>query len=221
MVKIESYISTLIDLLRDHFGERLVYVGLQGSYLRGEATDESDIDIMVVINDLSVDDLASYRKIIRSMEYADKSCGFICSKEDLSHWNPLEIANLLNSTKDHWGTLCELVPAYSEEDIRNFVKLSVNNLYHELCHRYIHSRNNADIEALTGTYKGAFFILQNLYYLRRGVFAATKAELMQLLEGKDRAVMERSVELNSGAPCDFADSFQLLFDWCQETVRFV
>ncbi len=221
MVKIEAYISTLIDLLKDQFGARLVYVGLQGSYLRGEATDESDIDIMVVIDDLSVEDLTSYRSIIRSMEHADKSCGFICSKEDLAHWNPLEIMNLLNSTKDHWGILRELVPAYTEGDIRNFVKLSVNNLYHEICHRYIHSQNNASIEALNGTYKGVFFILQNLYYLRRGVFAATKSELMRLLEGKDHAVMERALELSGGAPCDFADSFRLLFDWCQETGHLV
>ncbi|MBQ9141799.1 MAG: nucleotidyltransferase domain-containing protein [Lachnospiraceae bacterium] len=36
-----------MDSTKDEFGDRLLYVGLQGSYLRGEATESSDIDIMV------------------------------------------------------------------------------------------------------------------------------------------------------------------------------
>ena len=75
----ESYIERLIVLLRDCFEARLTYVGLQGSYLRGEATDTSDIDIMVVIDRLSVSDLEAYRTAIEALEYVDKSCGFICN----------------------------------------------------------------------------------------------------------------------------------------------
>ena len=58
MFKIDEYISSLIELLKVAYQERLLYVGLQGSYLRGEATENSDIDIMVVISDMSVVDLA-------------------------------------------------------------------------------------------------------------------------------------------------------------------
>ena len=47
MVVIESYLSRLIDRLQNQFGTRLLYVGLQGGYLRGEATDTSDIDFVV------------------------------------------------------------------------------------------------------------------------------------------------------------------------------
>ena len=128
MVVIESYLSRLIDRLQNQFGTRLLYVGLQGSYLRGEATDTSDIDIMVIIDDLSVSDLDSYRSIILTLEEPDKSCGFICSKTDIENWNPLEIWHLLNSTKDYYGILSRFVPEYAECDIRNFVKLSLNNL---------------------------------------------------------------------------------------------
>ena len=49
MICVDTYISELIQLLKSKFDSRLCYVGLQGSYLRGEATDSSDIDIMVVI----------------------------------------------------------------------------------------------------------------------------------------------------------------------------
>ncbi|MBR6538129.1 MAG: nucleotidyltransferase domain-containing protein [Lachnospiraceae bacterium] len=219
MVDTESYIGRLIALLRDCFGERLVYVGLQGSYLRGEATDNSDIDIMVVIDDLSVSDLDKYRATIQSLEHFDKSCGFICSKEDIANWNPLEICHLLNCTKDYFGILSELVPVYTKDDIRNFVKMSVNNMYHEICHRYIHADREKSVAKLPGTYKGVFFILQNMYYLTNGKFIATKAELRQALAGKNRAVLERSVSLNKGGAYDFAESFALLFSWCQETLK--
>ncbi len=42
MLGIEDYIGSLTQKLKDSFGERLIYVGLQGSYLRGEATSDSD-----------------------------------------------------------------------------------------------------------------------------------------------------------------------------------
>lgn len=219
MVDIQSYISTLTDLLRQRFGPRLLYLGLQGSYLRGEATNNSDIDIMVIIDGLGVADLEAYRAAIASLDHFDKSCGFICSKADMARWNPLEICHLLHSTRDYFGVLREFVPAYTEQDIRNFVKLSVNNLYHEICHRYIHAGVDASKAHLPGTYKGVFFILQNLHYLTHGRFIGTKAELLDVLDGKNRSVLERSLALNSGAEFDFADSFELLFTWCQDTLE--
>ena len=39
----QSYLQTLISGCKAAFGERLLYVGLQGSYMRGEATENSDI----------------------------------------------------------------------------------------------------------------------------------------------------------------------------------
>lgn len=221
MVNIERYISELIDRLKNRFGSRLLYVGLQGSYLRGEATGSSDIDIMVIIDDLSVSDLDSYRAVIASMDHFDKSCGFICSKTDLANWNPLEMCTLLNGTKDYYGVLRELVPAYTEEDIRNFVKMSLNNLYHEICHRYIHASHEDNVACLPYAYKGVFFILQNLYYLKHSRYIAIKAELLELLDGNDRAVMQRALDLNSGGGYDFSDSFSLLFTWCQETLQII
>ncbi|MBE5782090.1 MAG: nucleotidyltransferase domain-containing protein [Clostridiales bacterium] len=218
MVDIQHYLSRLTHLLQERFGSRLLYVGLQGSYLRGEATDTSDIDIMAVIDELSASDLAAYRAVIQSMEYFELSCGFICSKLDLACWNPLEICHVLHTTKDFYGTLKDLIPSYSRQDVQNFVKMSLNNLYHEICHRYIHAGPERSREALPATYKGVFFILQNLYYLTNGQFIATKAELLECLEGKNRAVLKQALDLSSGISHDFDKSFQLLFSWCQETL---
>lgn len=218
MIDTAIYLPKLLECLHQQFGTRLVYAGLQGSYLRNEATETSDIDIMVVIEKLSAFDLDTYRSIIQSLGNFEKSCGFICSRNDLANWNPLEICHLLHSTKDLYGNLAELVPEYCNDDIRNFVKMSVNNLYHEICHRYIHSSTDKNIARLTGTYKGVFFILQNLCYLSCGRFPLTKAELIPLLEGKDLAVFQRSLELNRGIQHDFFNSFDLLFTWCQDTI---
>lgn len=214
-----QYLLELTGLLQKQFGPRLVYVGLQGSYMRGEATQHSDIDVMVVIDGLRVSDLDSYRQAIESLAGAEKSCGFLCSREDLAHWNPMEVCHLLHSTQDYYGTLSQLVPAWSRADVLNFVKLSVNNLYHELCHRYIHASAEENRARLPGTYRGVFFILQNLYYLKTGQFAQTKAALLPLLSGEDREILQTAMQLQAGGAYEFDRCFQMLFTWCQTQMR--
>ena len=73
MFRVDEYIDELIVLLKDIFGERLMYIGLQGSYLRNEETKSSDIDIMAVIDNLSVEDLKNYQKALVSVGNFDHS----------------------------------------------------------------------------------------------------------------------------------------------------
>ena len=218
MIRIEEYIDGLTDILADAFGERLVYIGLQGSYLRNEATENSDIDIMAVIDDISVEDLDTYRQALVSIGNFDKSCGFICGRADLSHWNPLELCHLLNTTKDYYGELKNLVPAYTMEDERNYVKFSLNNLYHEICHRYIHADREHNISRLPVTCKSVFYIVQHLYYLRTGNFVPTKRKLLECVQDEDKAVLELSVSLRNDDGYDFDRAFSLLFRWCQSAL---
>ena len=218
MIRIEEYIDGLTDILADAFGERLVYIGLQGSYLRNEATENSDIDIMAVIDDISVEDLDTYRQALVSIGNFDKSCGFICGRADLSHWNPLELCHLLNTTKDYYGELKNLVPAYTMEDERNYVKFSLNNLYHEICHRYIHADREHNISRLPVTCKSVFYIVQHLHYLRTGNFIPTKRELLKCVQDEDKAVLELSISLRNDDGYDFDRAFSLLLRWCQSAL---
>lgn len=218
MYNAEDYMNNLIKALKDAFGKRLIYVGLQGSYLRGEATETSDIDPMVVIDQLSCSDLDTYRAIIDQLPDPQNSCGFLCGRRDLAHWNALEMNHLLHSTRDIYGTLSSLVPAYDERDIRSFIQMSIGNLYHELCHRYVHGSAEHNHTRLPAACKGVFFILQNLHHLRTGVFCTTKQELLSLLEGTDLAVMKLCVELPNAETYDFASAFETLFGWCQQTL---
>lgn len=218
MLRIDEYVEELIILLKDAFGERLMYIGLQGSYLRNEETENSDIDIMAVIDNLSVEDLKTYQKALVSVGNFDKSCGFICGKADLGHWNPLEICHLLNTTKDYYGELKKLVPAYTIEDERNYVKLSLNNLYHEICHRYIHADREYNVIKLPITCKSVFFIMQHLYYLKSGNFVSTKRELLACVQDEDKIVLELSISLQDHTDYDFDRAFLVLFNWCQNAL---
>lgn len=219
MIDVENYIAEITAKLRAKVGGRLVYVGLQGSYLRGEATDTSDVDVMVVLDRLGVDDLDDYRAIVESLPRPDLSCGFICGADDLAKWNPLEICHLLHTTRDCFGSLAELVPDHDERDLRNFVKMSVNNLYHELCHGYIHADRAEFAGRLPALYKGTFFVLQNLHCLRSGEFAQSKKQLLSMLDGADREVLDRAMRLSAGEDFDFSDNYRLIFDWCRDTLR--
>ena len=218
MLRIDEYVDELIILLKDAFGERLMYIGLQGSYLRNEETENSDIDIMAVIDNLSVEDLKTYQKALVSIGNFDKSCGFICGKADLEHWNPLEICHLLNTTKDYYGELKKLVPAYTIEGERNYVKLSLNNLYHEICHRYIHADREHNVIKLPITCKSVFFIMQHLYYLSSGNFIPTKRELLECVQYEDKLVLQLSISLQEHTDYDFDRAFLALFNWCQNAL---
>ena len=59
--EVQKYMEHLVQLLRQQFGEQLLYVGLQGSCRRGEATENSDIDAVVVLEELSIPHLQQYR----------------------------------------------------------------------------------------------------------------------------------------------------------------
>ena len=221
MFRVEEYMSELIASLKKVFRDRLIYVGLQGSYLRMEATENSDLDIMVVLQELSIQDMKLYREVIMQMQDYEKSCGFICGMDEFKAWNPLELCHLLHSTKDYYGKLSVLIPEYRKEDVTNFIKLSVGNLYHEICHRYVHADREANYQKLPLTYKGVFFILQNMYYLKTGVFCVTKKELISLLEPRDKEIMEISLKISEAEEYDFDEVFSKLLLWCRNVLAWL
>ena len=212
MFDLDKYLADLIMNCRSAFGERLLYVGLQGSWLRGEAHENSDIDVMVILDQFSVGDMDTYREILKEIGFYERSCGFICGKEEMKRWNPLEVCQLRHTTKDLLGVLTDYLPPATRDDEINYVKLSLGNLYHELCHRYIHSDRNKNADRFRGTCKGLFYLIQNLHYLESGRFILTKKELKEAVSAEDRRVLELS-ELPDGF--DFDQAFSTLFAWCQ------
>ena len=212
MFEINSYLHDLILECRTTFGDRLLYVGLQGSYLRGEAHEGSDIDVMVILDQFSVEDMDLYREILKKIGFYEKSCGFICGKAEMKRWNPLEVCQLRHTTKDLFGVLTDYLPSATREDEIHYVRFSLGNLYHEICHRYIHADRERNIAAFRGTGKEVFFLIQNLLYLENGRFILKKKELMEAVSAEDRQVLELA-DLPDGY--DFDRAFSSLFAWCQ------
>lgn len=212
MFDLDSYLNDLITRCRTAFGERLLYVGLQGSWLRGEAHEGSDIDVMVILDRFCIKDMDRYREILKKIGFYERSCGFICGRDEMLRWNPLEVCQLRYTTKDLFGVLADYLPSAAREDEINYVRLSLGNLYHELCHRYIHADRERNIAAFRGTCKEVFFLMQNLHYLESSRFILTKKELREAVSAEDRRVLDLA-ELPDGF--DFNQALSVLFDWCR------
>ena len=212
MFDLDKYLHDLILNCQLAFKERLLYMGLQGSYLRGEAHENSDIDIMVILDCFSVQDMDTYRRILKEIGFYEKSCGFICGKEEMERWNPLEVCQLHHTTKDLLGILTDYLPPATREDEINYVKLSLGNLYHELCHRYIHADRDKNVARFRGTCKSVFYLIQNLHFLESGCFILSKKDLKKAVVQKDRIILELA-ELPDGY--NFDQAFTSLFAWCQ------
>ena len=163
-------------------------------------------------------DLDDYKRVLISIGYFERSCGFICGKSEMANWNPLEVCQLLHTTKDLYGKLADFVPTYTVEDEKNYIKLSLGNLFHEICHRYIHSDREKNVVRLPLTYKSVFFIIQNMYYIDSGIFIDTKRELIKHLKNQDKEVMEMAIMLKDNKEYDFNYAFDLLFTWCQNAI---
>ena len=212
MFDLDKYLADLILNSRSAFGERLLYIGLQGSWLRGEAHENSDIDIMVILDGLSVRDMDTYRGILKGIGFYEKSCGFICGKDEMKRWNPLEVCQLCHTTKDLVGVLTDYLPPATREDEINYVNLSLGNLYHELCHRYIHEDREKNAAKFRGTCKNMFYLIQNLHFLESGHFILSRKDLKEAVTEEDRIVLEMA-DLPDGY--DFDQAFSSLFAWCQ------
>lgn len=211
MIDIQVYLGDLGAQLRKCYGARLLYMGLQGSYQRGEAKEESDLDVMVLLDELRFEDMAVYRAALDAAGHAELACGFIADRADMQRWNVLEICHLLHTTQDVYGRLADYVPQYTRSDVIQFVKLSVGNLYHGLCHQMIHASHAQALQNLPGAYKAAFFALQNLHYLESGSFITTKSAMIKALKGTDYAVMTYGGNQDDAA-------YALLFRWCKEAL---
>lgn len=219
-VDIDKYVNELIERLNQKFADRLIYVGLQGSFRRGEADANSDIDIMVTLDRLTETDLDIYREIIAALPAFERSCGFISGRNELKNWPRHEICQLLHDTRDCYGELCPLLPHFERKDVENFVRISIGSLYHLLCHDRIHGDPGQRKESLRGLYKPVFYILQNSVYLQTGEWFMTRTELLEQLQGLDREVMQMAVTAKSGEDFDAEKAFTLLFKWCRDFLEY-
>ena len=58
---LDAWLDGYLAALTEAFGSRIRFVGLQGSAARGEATEESDIDLVVILDTADAADIETYR----------------------------------------------------------------------------------------------------------------------------------------------------------------
>ncbi len=205
MLKIEVWMKDFAEKLRAAFGEKLEFVGLQGSYGRGEATDNSDIDVVVILSELAMSDLERYKDLIGEMPYREKICGFVSGRNELINWDKADLFQFYHDTVPYFGSIDHLLPLISRSDVRRAVLLGACNIYHMCSHNFLHEY---DAQILRSLYKTSFFVMIAKHFYQTGGFIKKKSDLTPLLSEEERNLLE-SISLFDGSPLD-DDQFKKL-----------
>lgn len=186
---IDAWMNDLIDQLKTEFKEGLVLVGLQGSRARGEQREDSDIDIVVVIEDLNADDLVSYRSIVQRMPHAELTCGFIGSPDALAAWPRHDVFNLVNDTNVRYGSFDFMNTKFTVEEARLAAETCASEIYHALCHTVVFEPNLLP-DILQGCLKSIFFGIRSKHFAQTGKFVNSRVQLLNLVNDSERWLLQ-------------------------------
>ena len=215
MIDIEIFIKNFIHCLDENFGDRVCFVGLQGSYGRNEATENSDIDIVVILDEFNTKDIALYNSILDSMPHREKLCGFISGKNEIMNWETADLFQFYHDTKPLKGSLDDFIPVIDDEDVKRAVKSGVCNIYHGCVHNMLYEKSD---EILKGLYKGASFVLQAVVFRRTGEYFSRQTDLLSHLSHDEKQIIETFINLKNGGTVDFVTMSEVLFDWAKKEI---
>ena len=210
------WLDLIQEKLKTSFAENLLFIGYHGSYRRQEATEDSDIDLVIILKTLAIEDLKKYREIVNSMPFKEKCCGFISGEKEIQNWSKSDIFQFYYETKNLYGDIKELITPPEKEDIQTAIKTGTETLYHALCHSFLFDKNKA--ETLAGLYKMTFFILQAKYFLRTNQYFLTKKELLNYLDNEDYRILETCINRNSIKNYntkELDEAYNRLLEWCK------
>lgn len=186
---IDAWMNDLIDQLKTEFKERLVLVGLQGSRARGEQREDSDIDIVVVIEDLNAHDLASYRSVVQRMPHAELACGFVGSPDVLAAWPRHDVFNLVNDTNIRYGSFDFMDTEFTAEEAKLAADACASEIYHALCHTAVFEPDMLPA-LLQGCLKSVFFGIRAKHFAQTGKFVNSRAQLLNLVNDSERWLLQ-------------------------------
>lgn len=210
MIQPEEWIPCFLETVQNVFGERIYFVGLQGSYGRGEANEKSDIDIVVILDKLEINDIQAYDDMLDGIADRELICGFLAGKQELLHWDPSELFQLYFDTTPLVGTLDELAGLFSDEDITRAVKMGAGNIYHGLVHNMLYEKSE---DILKGLLKSASFVIQADYYRRTGKYIRKQQELLLVVNEQERALLEQYQLVRAGTDVSFQETSEMIFNW--------
>ena len=220
MINADAWMAELLPQLQQTFGERLCYLGLQGSYRRGEATESSDIDVVVLLESVALDDLDAYRAIVRTMPEGQKACGFFGSVANMLNWPRHELFAFQKDTADYFGKLENFLPAVSINDAAESARIGASGLLHMLTHSYLYAAADDRTMILQQAYKAAFFVMQVQHCVVTGVYCGSKSQLLTRLEGADKEIILAGLDVSLWlASHSQSEAFTTLLHWCSTIVQ--
>ena len=215
MIELEPWLKHFSQLLRETFGDRVWFAGLQGSYARGEATESSDIDLVVVLNTLTAEDIAAYDAMLDTLDRRDLVCGFLSGKDELLHWEPSELFQFCHDTKSFVGSLDEILAIVKPGDIDRAILTGACGIYHACVHNMLYEK---DEEILRGLYKTATFAIRATTYQRTGKYCSSLNELLQYANALDKEIVQAYIAMKAGIAIDLASTSKTLFAWAKDVI---
>lgn len=188
-MNIDAWMKDLINQLKIEFKERLVLVGLQGSRARGEQREDSDIDVVVIVEDLNADDLALYRNVIQEMPHAELACGFVGSPDILAAWPRHDVFNLVNDTNTRYGSFDFMDTEFTAEEAKLAADACASEIYHALCHTAVFEPDMLPA-LLQGCLKSVFFGIRAKHFAQTGKFVNSRAQLLNLVNDSERWLLQ-------------------------------
>ncbi len=205
-----TWMEQLRQRLQTAFPGRVWFLGLQGSFGRGEAREGSDIDPVVILDRLTAADAETYRALLDTLPHRELACGFLAGRRELEHWPPADFFSLYHDTTPLEGSLDSLAHRAGREAGQEAVHMGAANLYHACLHNLLHARKESTVR---GLYKQAAFVLQAAYFVRTGTFVRRQEELLPLLEPAGQEILSHSLRLRAGEPVEVGPLSQLLLEW--------
>lgn len=210
MVDINAWLDEFVQKLNETFKTRVWFVGLQGSYGRGEATETSDIDVVVILNEFTVADIQAYNQLLDTLPHRELICGFVSGKDEILNWEPADLFQFYHDTTPIIGSLDELLSMIDGVAIDRAIKIGACNIYHGCVHNMLHTKNE---DILKGLYKAASFVVQAIVFKQTGDYIQHQNQLLQESLPEERIVLETFLRYKNGDAVDFATASAILFEW--------
>lgn len=214
MIDIKSWINIFTEKAEHTFEGRIWFIGLQGSYGRGEATETSDIDVVVILDELRINDLKVYREMLDTMPNRNLICGFVSGKDELLDWDISDLFQFCYDTTPIKGSLDLLLEKIDRQAVRRAMRIGACNIYHMLVHNFVHEKSDKILRSL---FKSAVFVIQAVYFYENGNYIKSKAELRNAIDPPS-AVLETEHKLKNGGDVKFDEMSELLLNWAKSVI---
>lgn len=213
---ITVWMNAFLKKLTETFGERVWFVGLQGSYARVEATEKSDIDVVVILDELSASDVKVYSSMLDGLSERDLICGFFSGKKEILNWEPSDLFQFYYDTKPVMGSLDELLTLVDEDAVDRAIKIGACNIFHGCVHNMLHEKEE---EILRGLYKSASFVVQAILFKQTGGYIRGQKEIIDAALPDEREVFDVFRSLKNGGEIDFERMSEKLLCWSSNWIE--